>query len=90
VHDVAEHAGVSRSTLEVGIKRVLGRTPLQEILRLRYAAAKHLLANSETPMKLIACRCGFTDSKHFSAAFRAATGLSPREFREQQRSGGQN
>jgi LacI family transcriptional regulator len=85
VLDVAEHVSVSRSTLEVGMKQVLSRTPLQEILRLRYAAAKNLLANSETPMKIIARRCGFTDSKHFSAAFRSATGLSPREYREKQR-----
>jgi LacI family transcriptional regulator len=85
VHDVAEHAGVSRSTLEVGIKSVLGRTPLQEILRLRYAEARHLLSSSEIPMKIIARRCGFTDSKHFSAAFRTATGISPSEYQQQHR-----
>jgi LacI family transcriptional regulator len=85
VAHVADHIGASLSTLERGVKEALGRTPHQELLRLRHAAAIDFLANSEIPMKLIARRCGFTDSKHFSAAFRAAHGLSPSEYREQQR-----
>jgi LacI family transcriptional regulator len=87
VRDVADHVGVSRSTLDVGVKLALGRTPQQEIQRLRFAAAQSLLANTETPMKLIARRCGFSNNKHFSAAFRTAVGLSPREYRDRNRRG---
>jgi LacI family transcriptional regulator len=87
VRDVADHVGVSRSTLDVGVKQALGRTPQQEIQRLRFTAAQNLLANSETPMKIIARRCGFSDNKHFSAAFRTATGLTPRDYRDQNRRG---
>ncbi|MFF5079417.1 helix-turn-helix domain-containing protein [Actinoplanes sp. NPDC000266] len=37
--------------------------------------------HSDTPVAVIARRWGFTDAGHFSRAFRAAYGLSPREWR---------
>ncbi|WP_242624354.1 helix-turn-helix transcriptional regulator [Micromonospora kangleipakensis] len=33
-------------------------------------------------VRQVAARCGFRDPAHFSRAFRAAYGLSPREHRE--------
>jgi LacI family transcriptional regulator len=83
--DVAEFAGVSRSTLERGVKLALGRTPLQEILRLRFTAVKELLAETDLPMKAIATRCGFPTSQRLSTAFRSAFSMTPQEYRRQQR-----
>ncbi len=38
---------------------------------------------AEQPINAIAARWGFTDSAHFSRAFRTAYGLSPRQFRHE-------
>jgi AraC-like DNA-binding protein len=83
--EVADHVGVSRSTLERGMKEALGRTPLQEILRLRFAAVRELLAETDLPIKVIALRCGFPTGERLSMAFASAMGMTPSQFRSQQR-----
>ncbi|MFC4070163.1 AraC-like ligand-binding domain-containing protein [Actinoplanes subglobosus] len=42
-------------------------------------------ARTRTPIAAIARRWGFTDPAHFSKAFRAAHGVSPRQWRDSQR-----
>jgi AraC family transcriptional regulator len=48
----------------------------------RIAAAKQMLGQGQ-PIKSIAHGLGFASTSNFSYAFRAATGLSPRQFRAQ-------
>lgn len=86
VRDVADAVGVSVSTLERGIKAVLGRKPLEEILRLRRETAKKLLAETDMPIKLIAARCGYRAPKRLVEAIQADEGLSPRAYRARVRS----
>jgi len=47
----------------------------------RIGRAKSLLADGQQPIKQIAYRCGFETQAAFSAAFRRATGMSPRDYR---------
>jgi LacI family transcriptional regulator len=81
----ADSVGVSRSTIERGIRELLHCSPFQEIMRLRLDAARDLLATTDTPMKIIAQRCGFTDAKYFSTAFRSAMRMTPTQYRNHQR-----
>jgi AraC family transcriptional regulator len=49
----------------------------------RIARAKSLLRGDARSIKQIAYRCGFQTQAAFSAAFRRATGVSPRDYRDQ-------
>ncbi|MFN3571825.1 MAG: helix-turn-helix domain-containing protein, partial [Polaromonas sp.] len=48
----------------------------------RFERAKDLLNRSDKPVKQVATAAGFKNEKSFIRAFRAATGLSPGDFRK--------
>jgi len=92
VCSVAKASGASRRYLERRFKTLLGRTPREEILRVRVGLAKRLLSETLLPMTEIAESSGFTDSKMMCSAFSRDTGQTPSEFRRKIRSkiGGPN
>ena len=65
-------------------RQTVGETPMQYILNLRMNRAVELLRTSdaETPVSVIAEKCGFEVLAHFSRKFRGYTGMSPTAFRE--------
>ncbi len=66
-----------------------GVTPKQYRMRRRMAEAMEWIAGSRLSAKEIAGRLGFSQTSHFSAAFKAAHGLPPREaVRRFRRTGG--
>lgn len=81
VDDITAASGLSRSTLERRFRVAIGRGPLAELLQERVDRARHLLAETDLPMKDVARSAGFTDVRHLSATFRQRTGTSPTEFR---------
>ena len=81
VDDIATASGLSRSTLERRFRASLGRSPLAELLRERVEYAKHLLAETDLPVKEIARIAGFHDTRHMSVTFRQKAGVSPAKFR---------
>jgi LacI family transcriptional regulator len=86
VRAVAKASGASRRYLERRFKTLLGRTPREEILRVRVGLAKRLLSETLLPMTEVAESSGFTDSKMMCSAFGRDTGLTPSEFRRNVRS----
>jgi LacI family transcriptional regulator len=74
-------AGMSRRGLHKAFRQHLGRSPGQEIQRVRIERAKRLLAATDQKMHELASRCGYYNSNSFYFAFRNATGMSPTEFR---------
>ncbi|MEX0741169.1 MAG: DNA-binding transcriptional regulator, partial [Phycisphaeraceae bacterium] len=85
VRDVLAHAGLSRATLEVRFKRVLGRTIHSEIQRVQIATASELLAMTDVPIKTVAERVGFKYVQYLTTVFRRATGYTPAAFRRRSR-----
>jgi LacI family transcriptional regulator len=83
VKDINRAAAVNRRRLERMFRRQLGRTPHQEIIRVRVQRAKQLLSSTNLPMPLIAERSGFDSARRFTANFRATTGTSPSAYRRQ-------
>lgn len=81
VSDVVKASGASRRYLERRFATLLGRTPKQEILRVRVAMAKRLLLETLLPMPDVAESSGFTDSKMLSSVFMRDVGMTPSEFR---------
>ena len=79
--DVVEYAGISRTGLEQKVRKAIGRTPAQEIERLRMAAAERMLIETDLPIGQIAVRCGFSRLEHFTRAFSRVHGMPPTQFR---------
>ena len=64
------------------MKRYFGLTPRQFIAKTRIAAASRLLREGRQSIAEVALACGFYDHSAFTRAFRAVTGVTPRQFRE--------
>ncbi|MFO0802363.1 MAG: substrate-binding domain-containing protein [Gemmataceae bacterium] len=85
VERIVASSGLSRSTLERRFKDLLGHGPLGELLLHRLGQARHLLVQTELPVKKIARSAGFHDTRHLSSMFRQKLGISPSEFRRHNR-----
>lgn len=66
------------------IKRIFHITPVQLITAARLVGASRLLRETDESVAVIAQSCGFCDHSAFTRMFRAATGLTPTEFRKRQ------
>lgn len=76
-------AHVSPAGLNRAFRRILGRSPIDHLIRLRIARAERLLRHDACTITDIAFRVGFNDSNYFSRVFRRLTGQSPRAYRAQ-------
>ena len=83
---VAREVALSRSVLERRMKALIGRSPGEEINRLRFAAVEKLLAQTDLTLDAIAARCGFTHPQYMAEAFRKRSGITPGEFRRSRKS----
>jgi LacI family transcriptional regulator len=81
VHDVIAQVPVARRTLEVAFRRLLGRSPADEIRRVRLEHARRLVAHGDLPLREIAQRCGFGHVESFTRAFRQAYRRTPAAYR---------
>jgi LacI family transcriptional regulator len=85
VGDVLKAVPLSRSALERRFAASLGRSPKEEILRMRLNRAKQLLAETDFPMSLVAEKIGLEHAEYLNVIFKKKTGLTPGAFREQSR-----
>ena len=85
VSDVLRAVPVSRSWLERRFQELLGRSPAQEIRRVRLERSKRLLAETDMPVPEVAIASGFGSSEYLAYAFKQATGLTPHKFRTRTR-----
>ncbi len=83
VADVVQAAVTSRRDLERQMQAVLGRSPHQEILRVRIVRAQELLRDSDLSLETIARQTGFRSRKYLGDAFYRLTGGRPGEVRRQ-------
>ncbi len=81
VEEVARAAGLSRSALERRMKLLTGRSPGEEINRIRFGLVEHLLAETDLTLEAIAERAGFAHPQYMAEAFRKRTGSTPGQFR---------
>lgn len=83
VGDVARAARVSLQVLKRRFRRILGRSVLEEILRVRIDLARNLLSRTRLSVGEIADRCGFPNAQRFSLRFKQSTGQSPAKYRKE-------
>ncbi len=84
--DIADTLGVHRNTVSACINSQQGCTFSQFIndYRLRHAQ-KLLLETTDMKMYTVGMESGFANERSFFRSFKAATGLTPKEWKDQQR-----
>lgn len=85
--DVAGLVGLSRRQLERLFKQYLGSLPSRYYLELRLQRARQLLLETNHSIVQVGLMCGFSSGSHFSTAFGALFGNTPREERQRKLTG---
>lgn len=81
IEDLMREAKVSRRMLFKMFHEELGRSPHQEICRMRLAHAQSLLASEELSLEQIAHRSGFANASYMARVFARELGQPPTAFR---------
>ncbi|MBN2294202.1 MAG: DNA-binding transcriptional regulator [Pirellulales bacterium] len=81
VSDVLRAVPVSRRLLERHFQQLLGRSPAQEIRRVRMERAKQLLAETTMVIPDVAAASGFGSPEHFARVFKSQVGQTPLKYR---------
>jgi LacI family transcriptional regulator len=85
VADILKHVGLSRSLLERRMRLAIGRTPHEEITRVRFSRVQHLLVDTELSLAAIANRCGFEHPQYMAESFKKHFGITPGAYRASRR-----
>ncbi len=81
ISNIGHACGMSTRNVARVFKQATGGSIGDFIARCRIDLAKDLLTSDQFRIKEVSWRCGFRSSSAFSAAFRVATGMTPRDFR---------
>lgn len=81
VEDARKVAALSRTLFERRFRRLLGCAPYEQILKVRLAKARELLALTNLTLAEISERTGFSSPAYFSAALHKRLKTTPRELR---------
>ncbi len=82
VDELARHAGMSLRKLQSEIKKALGCTFSEELLRLRLEHAERLLHETDMKVSAVAVESGFGDHAAMHRAFKQMHDVSPGKYRE--------
>jgi len=80
VQELAQRAGMSRSTFALKFKQTVGASPMEYLTRWRMLLAGDKLVNSGEPVSVIALALGYESDSAFSTAFKRVMGCSPRQY----------
>jgi LacI family transcriptional regulator len=87
VEDVVRATSISRTTLERRFREVVGRTPREEIERIRIQRVRTLLTDTTYSLEKIADLTGFGSPAHVVTAFRRHHRCTPGQYRSEQSPG---
>jgi AraC-like DNA-binding protein len=80
LQEMAERAGMSRSTFAQRFKDTVGESPMEYLTRWRMLLAGDKLVNSSDPVSAISLALGYESEAAFSTAFKRVMGCSPRQY----------
>jgi LacI family transcriptional regulator len=81
VREIVEHLPVSLRSLERRFQSTLGRSIMDELVRVRVEHARRLLLTTDMLVKEVAAATGFGTARQLSRAFKQREGLTPGELR---------
>ena len=82
VKDILAEVPISRRSLEIQFRKYLGRSPAEEIRRVRLERGRELLGRPDLSVGEIASACGFANGTRFGVAFRQRYGQTPLAYRK--------
>ena len=85
VQKLADHLNVNRSYLYTLFMRDLKISPQDFLRKYRITRARELLVLTELSIESVGKSCGYGNAERFSRAFKQETGLTPTQFRRQDR-----
>ncbi len=85
VQDVLKAVPMARTQLERQFRRLVGRSPREQIERVRLAKVKEMLWRTNLPVAAIAESAGFEYPEYLTVAFKRVYGVTPRAYRAQAR-----
>jgi AraC-like DNA-binding protein len=83
IHELAELVHVSESHLRKLFIQDMGQAPLQFVHRLKIEQAKKLISTSDKPISQIADELGVQNANYFTRMFKAKSGYTPQQYRQQ-------
>ena len=78
--------GMSRASLFNKMKSITGSGAKEYITKIRIEKAKTLIESTDMSIADVSDKTGFASQSYFSTAFKAYTGLTPRQFKQQHKS----
>ena len=81
VDDILRAVPIARRSLERFFQESLGRSPADEIRRVRLERAKHLLATTDLPIPKVAHASGFGTGEYLATLMRRTVGMTPLKYR---------
>jgi len=84
VQDVLKSVPLSRRILESRFQKIIGRSPHEEIMRIRLDRVKQLLEETDLSLIQIAERTGFQHPEYLNVTFKKQTGITPGTYRRNQ------
>ena len=82
VNEVLEHTKLSRSSLERRVRKLLGRSPQQEIRNCQLKQVRMLLKETDLSIEQIAVSCGFDHPEYLHVMFKRELNMTPGDFRK--------
>ncbi len=83
VEDMANRCNLDRSYFGKVFKDMIGQSPQDFLIRYRMSKATSLLVSTSLSIGDISVQVGYPNQLHFSRAFRNIYGMSPRQYRQQ-------
>jgi len=88
LHDVASHVALSNNHFCTVFSQEVGETFTEYLTGVRISRAKELLSTTAMRTGDVAYAVGYNDPHYFSYLFKKNTGLSPRDYRKDERPNG--
>ncbi len=79
---IAQHVGMSESTLNRFFHRLMGQSVSQYLIDVRLARACSLLISTDLSIAILSNRAGFQNLSNFNRLFRKNKQTTPKEFRK--------
>lgn len=82
VHDVLSITPLSRRVFEERFRKLVGRSPHEEIISMKLKFVSQLLSETDLSLSEIAERSGFKHAEYLSVVFKRELGITPSEYRK--------
>jgi LacI family transcriptional regulator len=83
VDEIANHVYISKRSLQLKFRKMLGRSIHDEIVQTHFEAAKTLLVETNLSIDEVAVKSGFLYTSNMRRAFKQLAGMLPQKYRRQ-------